>query len=309
MQYHSDLDINTESLDINTEHICNQDIYNNPWLAKSNIKTIINQNIINDITTLSNKQLIQHFRTLYIISLNNNDFDDCITKNKLTVEEYNKIKNNLTIKEVSFELLKNKLLIDFLTIVHRADLPSSCVNKNGQIQYFENEILVISMLNISSNALDCFIKQYNGVTSFSDIIQCLLINDYLQKNIFYEHNKIIKYQMINNIVEANYWTVSSNCKLNITYQFVSRGFNLALNQKLDDNSVKDIIKKISHTDNNNYLSDIFKKQLYVDASSNIDSNGYKKYRINRKNPDIVITRDEFNHILDICMNKKELYLI
>ena len=289
-------------------------IRTNPWLARSNIKTLSDQNIINDITKLSNFELTKSFGQLYVMTLSDDfdfNFDDAVSKCLINKEDYLKIKNKLIVKQIPFSVCKNDVIKNFLTLVNVDDLPEYYIDLHGKKQQFEDKILALSMLQISTNGLNCFLKQFTGITSISDIVQMLIVNDFLQKEQFGEQNKLTRRQLINNMNESNYWALNFNCKLNITLKFLNRGFNLALTQRLDDNEIKQIIERISSKaeEDNDYLSFIFKKQSFVDAAANIEKKGYQIYKISKNSSDELITIDEFNNILDLCLNKKELYLL
>lgn len=284
----------------------------NPWLAQYSVKILIDQNIIDNITKLSNFELTKNFGQLYVITLTDDcDYGDIINNVNLTLEDYLKIKNKLVIKQVSFSLLHNEIIKNLLTLVNIDDLPEYYIDINGRKQQFEDKILALSMLQISSNGINCFLKQYNGISSITDVIQMLLVNSYLQKHQFSEQNKLIRRQLINNMNESNYWALNYNCKLNITLKFLTRGFNLALTHRLDNEEIKNIINKIASKaeEDNDYLSFIFKKQAYVDASTTINKQGYQIYKINKMDANEIITKEEFNNILDMCINKKELYML
>jgi hypothetical protein len=267
----------------------------NPWLSKSNLKTLINQQIINDITNLDIKELASKFKKLYVLTLSDNFNNDEILKTEISEETYNNIKKNIVLRLIPFSVLKNDFVRNFMTIININDL-----NKDD----FEDEnILVISLLNISNYSVDCFTKQYTGLSSLNDFVHLNLINDYLQKDINNEINKSIRCALINNIAESNYWTYNCNTKLNITLKFISRGFNLNISQRLEDKSIKDVIEKISSKseEDNDYLSFLFKKNAYVDAAASIEKNGYMIYRINQVENDI--TKEEFNCLLKNFINK------
>jgi hypothetical protein len=300
-------DINSDMIKYNIKSVkCRR----NPWLGDYKTNTLINQKIEN-IKKLSILQLIKEYGNLYIITITDStNCDEDIFSKYIDENQYNEIKSKLVIRQVPFSLLKNEIIKHFLTLINFEDIPNQFIDNKGiKKEIASSDILVLSMLNISDIAINSYIKQYNGLTNISDIIQMLIVNDFLQTDVYSEHNKMIRYQMINNISEANYWTLNYNCKLNITLQFMARGFNLSLNHRIENKEIKDIINKISNKleEDNDYLSHIFKKETYVDASINIKKEGYQLYRIN--NNGSILDKTEFDGIIDMCLNKKELYLM
>jgi hypothetical protein len=288
-------------------------IVKNPWLAQSKIKCLYEGNIINNLTKCSIIELSRMFKKIYIISLskNKNGLIENLYDIDINSDAYKNIKSYIVVNQVPFSILKNTVLMNFLTIIDVEHLPAVYTDIRGIISPINENILCLSMINISEHGIDCFLKQYNGISNLSSVIQMMLINDYIQKDVYGEKNKMMRYQMINNMNESNYWTYSFNCKLNITLKFLKRGFNLSLSQRLEDKEIREIINKISNKpeEENDYLSFIFRQQSYVDASANIHKNGYQIYRINNINPDDQLSQSEFNNMLDSCITKKDLYLL
>jgi len=282
----------------------------NPWLAQTSLKTFINQHIVDDVSKIDLNELVKNYGSLYICTVNDIQSRDFMSEKYIDSEQYEYIKNRLIVKQVPFSLLNNKIVLNFLNILNEKDYPSHYLNNKGMKCYFETtNVLTISLLYVSNCGVDNFMKQYQGITSFHDIIQMFIVNNYLQKDTFSSQNKLVRLQMINNMNESNYWCISSNCKLNITMKFLSRGFTLSMNNRLENKEIKAILEKISvkSEEDNDYLSHIFKKQDYVDASNTIDKEGYKLYRINRDED--MILKEDFNNMLDSIINKQELYTL
>lgn len=279
----------------------------NPWNAQYNMRALIDQQIV-DISKMTITELVKSYGELYIFTINDICEREFFMNKYLDDEQYNYIKNKLVVKQVPFSLLNNEVIKSLLTIVNERDLPTHYVDNRGIKKLFESpNVLAISMLNISNDGIFNFIKQYDGISSLNDIIQMLMINNYIQKDKFGHNNKLVRSQMINGMNESNYWCIPYNCKLNITLKFLSRGFKISINNRLDS-EVKKILDKImvKSEEDHDYLSHIFKKQTYVDASSMIEKEGYKLYRIQQ---DSLILREDFNNILDSSLNKNELYLL
>ena len=282
----------------------------NPWTPKFNLRTLINQHIVDNVSKVPIEELAKHFGSLYIVSINHMQSKNFIFEKKIDDEQYEYIKNKLVVRQIPFSLLKNNVMLNLLNILYEKDYPSHYINNKGINCNFETtSILTISSLYVSDSAIDNFIKQYDGISSLHSIIQMFIVNDYFQKDTYSSQNKIVRSQMINNMNEANYWVLSSNCKLNITLKFIARGFTFSTNNRLESKEVKKILEKISlkSEEDHDYLSHIFKKQDYVDASATINKEGYKLYRIS-KNEDMIL-REDFNNLLEGTINRRELYYL
>lgn len=287
----------------------------NPWTSQSRIKYMFENNIIHNIIDCSVFDLTKMFKKLFILNLSSEiEIDPAFYDMFISKDNYTYIKNNLCIKEIPFASLKDGILKKFLTIVKYEDLPINYNGINGKTMRLDdsmNDILCINLMHISEQGVNSFLKQYNGISNLSSIIQMFLVNNYIQKDIYGEKNKLLRYQMISNMDESNYWSYYFNCKLNITSKFMSRGFNLSLTQRLENPEVRKVIESMSTKleEESDYLSFIFRQNTYVDASTNIKKDGYQIYRINKTDPNENLTKQEFNNILDSCLNKKELYMM
>ena len=307
------IDVNIQSIDNDNMVIYKYNKHKNPWLVQNNIKYMHEGNIIHNITKCTTFELSMMFKKLYIVTLSkNSNYGPDVCNSTITKESYDYLRSHIVVNQVPFSVLKNTVLVNFLTLIDTEHL-EMYTDINGLLLPIDNtdKCLCLSMLNISEYGIECFLKQYNGISNLSSVVQMMLVNDYIQKDTYGEKNKMMRYQMINNMNESNYWTYSFNCKLNITLKFLKRGFNLSLSQRLEDKEIRDIINKISNKteEENDYLSFIFRQLSYVDASANINKNGYQIYRINKTSPDEQLTQSEFNNMLDNCITKKDLYFL
>jgi hypothetical protein len=116
--------------------------------------------------------------------------------------------------------------------------------------------------------------------------------------------------MIDNMTESNYWTIYNNCKLNYTVKFKTSSFNLSINERLNDKNMENVLKYLtSIKEDNNYLAFLFKKSDYVDASSGIDSNGYKLYTISNNELIDKLTNSNFNNVFNKLVPDAQYHLI
>ena len=104
--------------------------------------------------------------------------------------------------------------------------------------------------------LKSFLIQFDGIVKFKDYILATLLDDYMAYSNTNEIVKINRINMLQGIAERTYWSLYSNCRLNISLQFMQRGFNLHLTQRLENQQIKDIITKINKytIEDDNYLN-------------------------------------------------------
>lgn len=222
-----------------------------------------------------------------------------------------------------------KILIDSISIIpikykvitgslykYLTSLSAEFFNKNfkvydkyNNIYTADKNVLICSLFRFKHSNIVKYLKQYDGVSNFIELYNMLLMNEYFgqfNKTSTVKNNIIL---MINNMDESNYYTVFNNCQLNISLNFKSRGFNLSVSDRITDINVKNVLKNfIESNEDNNYLSQIFKKFNFLDASNAVNNNGYKLYRI-CNNPLLELMKNEdFNILYDKLDEKEQYYL-
>jgi hypothetical protein len=263
------------------------------------------------------KEIISQYKKLYTITICDNatDVEQHIYREYLTFEEYESIRNKLIVRQVPFTMLKNLQIKDLLINLRPSDLPSVYIDINDKIVSLDHNqpnILAISAIHINNNSMMSYLKLYTGVSSVSSLTQLMIIND-LFGAVTTELAKKNRQQIINSLTETLYWQLEYNCHLNITLHFYNRGFNLSLVQRLEDKNVKDIISRLLTNDDTNdhddYLCNILRKKAYVDASSSVIYKKFQLYKITSGRTDEILSVNEFNDILNACINRKEMYLL
>jgi len=220
---------------------------------------------------------------------------------------------NYTLIPMPVSIIKNTFIKNFLHL-----LDYEYLNKEYNIdrKFFscvDQKELVLNLTNIDIKDFQSFDMQFNGVCNFKDYIVSTLLDDYMS---YSSTNEVMRYNRINMLQTMNertYWSLYSNCRLNISLQFMQRGFNLHLTQRLENEQIKSIIQKINKysIEDDNYLNYLYRKQTYVDAASNLKEKGYKLYRITSNPICSSINIDTFNKFIDenIYMNDKEFYFL
>jgi len=201
----------------------------------------------------------------------------CLKNTKLDQDIKNII--NYTLIPVSTNIIKNSIFLDSLQVQSYEFLSKYFnIDRKFFTQVDQNE-LILNFSNINEEKIKNFLLQFNGVCNFENYIFLKLVNDYMASE--YNDDKILinKINILQTINERTYWALKFNCKLNISLSFINREFNLSTTNQIKDEYVRGILNKISSADCDNYLAHIYRKQLYVDASSNLNNKGYKLYRI------------------------------
>jgi hypothetical protein len=210
-------------------------------------------------------------------------------------------------------IIKNTFIKNFLHL-----LDYEYLNKEYNIdrKYFtsvDQKELVLNLSNINEESIRSYSMQFNGVCTFKDYLVACLIDDYMAYSCTNEAMRLNRINMLQTFNERSYWALYSNCRLNISLQFMQRGFNLNLTQRLENEQIKNIIQKINKYDveDDNYLNYLYKKQTYVDAASNLKEKGYKLYRISSNTICDSMNIDTFNKFLEenIHMGEKEYYYL
>jgi hypothetical protein len=247
---------------------------------------------------------IKDCKKVYILCLKNgiDEIDDFFDKDKLNNQKYKEYINKMVLIEGSYYMLKNKTHKQNCSLVSKKDIQ--------QFNHYKLNLdefnYVINIYNISENDIKLYLQLYNSF-NLEEYFKVNILSDYFNCNVdnFYINHKLEN--LIKNLGEIVYWKNENNCKLNMTKPFINRGFNLKL--KTDDN--KEIQKAIQNIlDNNNkdinYLQYIYRKDLYVDASSAITRDGYRIYKIN--NDTINFEYEQINEIFRNVNDEQQYYL-
>lgn len=248
------------------------------------------------------KEIFTTFNSIYIIcQKNNGTIDDSFYQQLISVKQLDKIVKNLTIIEANFKMIYNNVHKSSCVLVNKSYLKLF----DSKINFNENE-LVIPLINLSEDHARLYQKQYEGIFTFKDYMVSKVINDFYKNN---DSAVVTSFNanIINSIEESNYWTKKFTTSLNITNRFINRGFNLSLNQRIKDNNLKTILEEVNNIprEGDNYFGFLYKKKKYVDISSIIKKNGYTLYKVDNAKLDVKC--DDIDFILSKTNSNYELY--
>lgn len=285
----------------------------NPYIPE-NHKKMLKEGSIIDVNKLTIRELAREFGSLFVIT--SKDIDVDIFKPKLCRGDYLKIRDSLVVKQVNFSILKSKHACKSLMIINKKHITSTYNQDNHYIdfnntkQFFNEYVLIICWFEFFENSITNYIKQFNSDVSIHDIYNIMCIDIYTRPNKYNENNNLIRRQMINSMHESNYWCLFNNCKLNITVKFIDRQFNFKACVNLEDKNIENIITKLSNTpvEDHNYLGHIYRKQIYIDASSCVNKTGYKLYNVAKE---LDLKYDDINLMLETAKqhSNREFYTL
>ena len=275
---------------------------------------------LNEEVTIDILNISKYFKHIYCLCpMNSKNIDTTVFINK-TVDRVllNETINKMILYQVNISIIKN--------IVHYGNIcycPKDIIigaNKFGYELDDKEEILILPIYNISFLDLQKYIDNINGLITFNNLYDILVINNYFGDNIHTELSKLKINTMINNFDENKYWELSYNCMPNITKLFDTRKFNFSV-IKISQN-ITNILEKLDNSPiKENYIEQIFNRKNYVDPSEIINKKGYKLYwkvwECDYKNEDInklfdVLDNNEsykYSLFSNLCVSKKYCHLV
>jgi hypothetical protein len=268
----------------------------NPFFSRD--KVIIEDGYVK-LIDMKQKEFYYNFEKVYVICLkSNNKLEEYIYKDTLTINELELFTKQFDLHESNIKLLNNP--------VHRSQviLIDSYYLKlfNNQCEFKEKE-LVIPLFNITTDTYNLYAKQFTSHFTSKDYLAIKLVNEFYT-NPYPNINYIT--EILKNLEPSTYWTKKFNTNLNMTNKFMNRGFNLSLNQRINDEKIKEVLNDINKMprEGDAYLNYIYRKAVYVDISSIIKRNGYSLYKINEN---IDITKSDITYLLKTMTSEYEFY--
>jgi hypothetical protein len=237
---------------------------------------------LKNIDQMSVDELYGHFKSLYVLAFTDEFFDNENFDNLSifeTVLQEKKLENyykNVCLIRCPFKVLSNDIIRHSISIIN-IDIIKNLDHK-PEDQY-NDYTLVAPIFTISKSDIKLYLSQFKNY----------LLDDYFKikfLNYYFGNVKKIKdiSYMIDNCDESLYWSNYANCKLNISIAFMNRNFNFIDLTKIEDKKLEQAIETIRNLpeDGGNYLSHMFRKQNFVDASNAIKKDGYLIYRMSPK---------------------------
>ena len=256
----------------------NKCLISNPFFNRD--KKIIN-NKYSKLIDVESEDICNEFSKLYCICLNNNcNLDDGFYNSDFTFDKMKTYIESLKLIEGNIKMIYNKIHKSALVVIDTYILDLF----NSQIEFNDEQVLVLPLININENQLKLYLLQFNGLFQMEDYINLKVINE------FYQTPVISSQKILSNILDnsncSNYWCDKNNCKLNITDKFLNRGFTQRMLGKDEA-----------------YLDFLLDKTNYTDIAS---SSFYKitepKYLITIENINDIITQEYSYDIYKLYIN-------
>jgi hypothetical protein len=219
------------------------------------------------------------FRHIYILSpfttLSEENINNILSK-RIDRTAFDNILNNMILYKASISIVRN--------MVHYGNIsycPCELIETANKFKYLlEENVLVLPIYSISFLNLQKYIDNFNGINTFNNFYDILIMNNYFGNKLIGEGNNKYKDKLmviIKNVEETNYWSMSYNCMMNMTKLFDKRQFNLNI-LKTYDKSLVTIFNNIEKSPiKGNYIEQIFKTKNYVDPSEILKKKGFKLY--------------------------------
>ncbi len=273
---------------------------------------------VNDEVVVDMLNIGRFFRNIYILcpfSTLNEDYINSMWSKSINKDTFNNILNEMVLYKCSVALVRN--------MVHYGNIsycPSELLQTANKFKYqLEENIIVLPIYTISFLNIQKYIDNFNGVNTFNNFYDILIMNNYFGNKLTENKYKDKLMVIIKNLEETNYWTMSYNCMMNMTKLFDKRQFNLNI-LKTYDKSLVSIFTNIENSPiKGNYIEQIFKTRNYVDPSEILKKKGFKLYskvwNCEYSNDDITLLfknlDDDFKYYLfcNLVVSKQYCHLV
>ena len=234
---------------------------------------------LRNIDNMSVDELVINFKTVHVLCFTDEFFDNeyfdnlTIFESILSEKKLEAYYKNVCLIKCPFKILNNEILKNSISIVS-LEIINELEHKPDD-QYNEHT-LIVPIFTISKSDVKLYLSQFKN---------CLLEDYFKIKFLNYYFGSVKKIKdisyMIENCDEANYWSNYYNCKLNISIQFMNRNFNFIDVTKIENKKLLETIEGIKNLpeDGGDYLSYMYRKQNFVDASNAVKKEGYNIYKV------------------------------
>lgn len=232
----------------------------------------------------------------------------------ITQDTFNKFSDYFTLHECSRKIINNKNQFS----------KALCLDKTICSQFNSNDIaleereIVIPMFELKEDMAKLHIELYESSHNISSVPKILSLNNYYNSDYTPRTHKQLN-QILMNLKDSNYWTLSNNCKLNMTGQFSDRSFEYktisedklkrAIADKIDVTTIISNLNNNQKSQKNNgyHLEHVFKPDAFVDISSALKSQEKRTYFATVDNNNMTITKEQITQTFNMLHNERELF--
>ena len=230
--------------------------------------------------------IYKYFKHAYIlIKKNNNPTPLEFYSAEIDEKLYDNVANNLLLKRVNINILKNESFMQSMTIITKPHLDRFNIFNYDLDKYN----VVISILNMEYTKIEPYLEKYSATTFIENIYNTIIINNFF---------KVTKYNITNlieNMRENNFWI---NNTVSITNIFKNRSFsfNKSTIKNKDTNKTLEKVEKLNDYINSNNYS-------YADITAHIKKKKYTIYDSKK------ITNEDICNLYISINNENDRYLL
>jgi len=244
----------------------------------------------------------KYFKYVFVLCPIQGKINEDIFLENINQNIFTDILKNCLLYKTSIRLVKNDNHYNNIKYISK-----DIINISNIYNYeLEEKVLVLPIFNISFLHLQRYLDNFEEKNDLEQLYNLLVINDYFCNDSInnYKSTSYLE-KIIKTLDESNYWSISFNCKLNMTVEFKNRRFNIKKFINVDDDISKLLNQLGKSQGQDNYIEEIFKYKKYVDPSNIIKRQGYRLYNIDSN---IKFTKDNIYDLL-LKLNKENGFML
>lgn len=245
----------------------------NPFLAITNEFTLDDEKY-----DLTKANIYRHFKNAYILCPLNKDVNlETLLDGQTKFNET--LLRNFVLYQTKLQIISEDKHFNDILILD-SDIVECCNLFNYEL---DETIVVIPIYTIPFLHLQTYIDNcFQNKNTLRELYEHIMIQ--INMGVYNKNNRYNKsgvYNIINNLTEANYWTIFNNHHITLNDNFSKRNFDYAYRVKVDDN----VTVRNQTTD---YLKELISKKFTNKYNYNLNSKFYYEH--------CDMTLEEFNYI-------------
>lgn len=279
------------------------------------------------LKSLEMGEIYKNYKKLYILCMKNNfvmnDNLFQITNQVVKTNDFYQIGSQFSLISVSLTLLTNNTYKSRGCIVDKSHLTKMF----GNSYIFDPTEIIIPLIEQTEDTVRILVSLYDPPYGVKNINEMLSITSHYNKN----YKKPIIRQFcshMNSLKEAQFWCDPRNCDINMTEEFLTRGFcykdssddeqlvtvNVTNTTAQTDKKPTDIERAIKILSDgsgikkdSDYLSALHASTTFTDLSSALRNSTKRTYYISLDDTKLDLTKDDVTKIICQIDNLEELY--
>lgn len=265
------------------------------------------------------RDIYSNYKKVYIMCMKNNFTmnDDLfqITNQIVKTPEFYQIGSQFTLLPVSLAFLRNKVYKSRGCVVDKTHL----IKMFGKNNYDTNEI-IIPLIEQTEDTAKMIVSLYDPQYGVKDISNMLSITSHYNKN----YKRPVMLQLSSHLAslkESQFWCDQRNCNINMTDEFMNRGFNYR--EQTEDGEklifpgsteksnieVEKVISILSdgQKKDTDYLNFIHNSNEFTDVSTAIKNSDKRTYYISLDDNKLDVSKESITQMVCQIDNMTELY--